>query len=420
MKKLLQILLRWEARLILKKYKPLIVAVTGSVGKTSAKEAIYEALRKTYKTYRSFGNYNTEVGVPLSIAGTYDREIRGFWQYFLALSKGKLRILFRDKKYPQVLVLEYGADRPGDIRYLVKHFPPNIAVATAIGEIPAHLEYYKNRNELIAEKTALVKKLTPREVAVLNIDDPDVSEMAEKTEGRIIAYGTDEKADIKASGISVKSGASLDDFGLQFKLEAQGKVIPVFVSGLIASHFVYSLLAAVAVGLELKVGILEIVNALSEFQTPPGRMRLLEGIKKTVLIDDSYNSSPIAAIKALGILKELKGARKIAVLGDMLELGEKTEDAHREIGLETGKFGLDFLVTAGMRAKFIADEAKLYGVPEDKVLSFETSDDARLPVQNLLKQGDVVLVKGSRGMRMEKIVREIMAEPERADELLVH
>src|SRR3989338_4278362 len=205
MKKLLQILLRWEARLILKKYKPLIVAVTGSVGKTSAKEAIYEALRKTYKTYRSFGNYNTEVGVPLSIAGTYDREIRGFWQYFLALSKGKLRILFRDKKYPQVLVLEYGADLPGDIRYLVRHFPPNIAVATAIGEIPAHLEYYKNRNELIAEKTALVKKLTPREVAVLNIDDPDVSEMAEKTEGRIIAYGTDEKADIKASGISVKS-----------------------------------------------------------------------------------------------------------------------------------------------------------------------------------------------------------------------
>lgn len=420
MKKLLQIFLRWEAWLILKKYKPLIVAVTGSVGKTSTKEAIYEALRKTYKIYRSFGNYNTGVGVPLSIVGTYDHEVRGFWQYFLALGKGKLRILFRDKKYPQVLVLEYGADRPGDIRYLVKHFPPKIAVVTAIGEIPAHLEYYKNRDELVAEKTALVKKLTSREVAVLNIDDPDVSEMAKKTEGRIVAYGTHEKADIKASGISVKSGASFENFGLQFKLEAQGKVIPVFVSGLVAPHFVYSLLAAVAVGLELKVGILEIVNALSEFRTPPGRMRLLEGIKKTILIDDSYNSSPIAAIRALEVLKELKGARKIAVLGDMLELGGKTEDAHREIGLEAGKLNFDYLITVGPRAKFIAGEAKLYGMAEEKILSFETSDEARMPVQNLLKQDDVVLVKGSRGMHMEKIVKEIMAEPERADELLVH
>lgn len=420
MRKILSIFLRLQAKLILRRYKPLIIAVTGSVGKTSTKEAIFSVVKKSRASYRSFGNYNTEVGVPLSIVGLYDHEVRGAWQYLKALGRGKMRILFGVTSYPEVLVLEYGADRPGDIRYLVKHFPPQIAVVTAIGQIPVHLEYYKSRQELVAEKTNIVKKLRESDLAIINLDDADVAAMARKTKARVVTYGLDRRADVRASSVDVKSGLELADFGMQFKLEVAGKTVPVFVPGLVGTHLVYSLLAAAAVGLSQKISILDIVQSLAEFQTPPGRMRLLPGIKKTILIDDSYNSSPIAASRALDGLDLIKGGRKIAVLGDMLELGEKTEDAHRALGLEAGKLNFDFLVTVGPRAKFIADEARIYGFPQENLLSYDTADDARLPVQKILKQGDIVLVKGSRGMHLEKVVKEIMAEPARAGELLVH
>lgn len=418
MRKILRFKLRILAKRLLRKYKPVIVAVTGSVGKTTTKEAIFTVIQKSFPAYRSFGNYNTDIGVPLSIVATYDHQVTGSFGYFLALCKGFGRYLTR-QKYPKILVLEYAADRPGEIRYLVKHFPPQIAVVTAIGEIPVHLEYYKSRAEIVAEKTALVKNLKADDTAVLNADEWDVLDMKNQTKAKVVTCGLSPDAQIRASGVNIKSGENLSEWGLQFKLEMQGKVVPVFVQGVIGAHMVYSMLAAAAVGERLNVGVLEIVGQMQEIKPVAGRMNLLAGIKNTVIIDDTYNSSPIAAEKALEALKQVYGKRKIAVLGDMLELGEKTEDAHRKIGLEAAKNNVDYLVTVGLRSKFMAETGRSYGMQSDRILSFENADEARLPIQNLLKPGDTVLVKGSQGMRMEKIVKEIMSEPEKAGSLLV-
>lgn len=405
-----KIILRLLARATLKKYKPVVIAVTGSVGKTTTKEAIFTVLEKSFSTRKSPGNFNTETGVPLSILGS-NRSLfaffKGLWELAVPVN------------YPKVLVLEYAADRPGDIRYLVKHFPPDIAVVTSIGKIPVHLEFYKNREELVAEKTLLVKNLKAAQNAVLNIDDPDVAEMARQTKAHVISYGIKTAAAVKASGITVKSGPDISEWGLQFKLEVRGKVVPVFVPGMVGEHLLYCLLAAAAVAGELEISVLDIVNNLQNFQRPAGRLNPLPGVKDTIILDDTYNSSPIAASRALAALKEVYGKRKIAVLGDMLELGERTEDAHREIGLEAAQLPIDFLVTVGLRSKFTADEALAYGMSKNAVLSFDSADEARLPVQDLMRPGDTILVKGSRAMKMEKIVREIMAEPGRADELLV-
>lgn len=405
-----RLILRVLAKAILKKYKPVVIAVTGSVGKTSTKEAIFTVLKKSFSVRKSPRNYNTDTGVPLSILGS-DRSmpavLKGFWQ------------LVWPARYPRIIVLEYAADRPGDIRYLAKHFPPDLAVVTAIGEIPVHLEFYKTRRELVAEKSELVKKLKPGKIAVLGIDDPDVAAMQNLTRARVLTYGIENQADVKAGPLTLKTGPDVSEWGMQFKLSTNGKVVPVFAANVIGPHLVYPLLAAAAVAAELKINLLEIVRQIEEFVPVPGRLNPLAGIKNTVIIDDTYNSSPIAAQKALEVLKALPGKRKIAALGDMLELGEKTESAHRQIGLAAAELPVDYLVTVGARSKFIAEEAESYGMPKDRIMSFADSDEARLPIQDLIKPGDVILVKGSRAMRMEKIVREIMAEPGRADELLV-
>ena len=187
MRKILQIILRWEARWILWKYKPRIVAVTGSVGKTSTKEAIFTVLQDSFRVRKSEGNLNTEIGVPLTIIGFPSG--KGSYLRWLAIIFAGLRQVFFKIIYPEILVLEYGADRPGDIKYLVENFAPTIGVVTAIGKTPVHLEFYKDRQQLVAEKANLIKSLPATGVAVLNADDKDVAEMKFLTKGEAVTFG---------------------------------------------------------------------------------------------------------------------------------------------------------------------------------------------------------------------------------------
>jgi UDP-N-acetylmuramoyl-tripeptide--D-alanyl-D-alanine ligase len=421
-KKIIEWKLRLLAKWVLKKYRPQVIGITGSVGKTSTKEAVFTVLSSKFRVGKNIKNYNNELGVPLSILGSesgYKNPLA--WIYVFLKALGLL--LFRKKDYPEIMVLEMGADKPGDIRYLTKLAPCHIGVITAIGHV--HEEFFGSLEKIIREKQILVTHLKKDDWAVLNADDALVMEVKDKIKARISTFGFSEGAEVRAAEPAVSAGPSPDPWvdvqikGLSFKLMYQGSSIPVFLPSVLGEHQVYSALAAAAVGLALGVNGADISAALKNYKSPPGRMNLIPGIKHTSIIDDTYNSSPMAARAALSVLKKINvSGRKIAVFGDMLELGEFTESGHREVG-EAVPGAADILVTVGDKAGFIGDEAAKRGLPSDKIHGFDNTYEAGKYIQETLRQGDIILVKGSQGARMERVVKELMSEPLQAKELLI-
>lgn len=413
LKKLLAFTLKTFSRLILWRYKPVIIGVTGNVGKTSTKEAIFTVLSSRFKVRRSIKNYNNEIGVPLTIIGckTAGKSIFG-WLWIFA--KAEWLFSFKTKKYPQVLILEMGADRPGDIRYLTKFVRGQIGIVTAIGQIPVHLEFFKSPEHLAKEKTALISSLPEKGIAVLNYDDPLVMEMAKKTRAEVISFALNHEADISASDITQQ----LPDAKIFFKVNYQGSTVPFQLNNVIGVYQIMPVLAAAAVALKFGLNLVEISELIKKYQPLAGRMRLLDGIKNTLLIDDSYNASPAATLAALQSLEPIKNKRKVVVLGDMLELGRQTERAHRLVGREVAKRA-DLFIAVGQRMRLAVEEAQKQGMAKGRIFCFDSSEQAKKTVQQEIEQGDVVLIKGSQSMRMERIVEEIMAEPQRAKELLV-
>jgi len=421
-KKILCFILKILARATLWRYKPLVIGVTGSVGKTAAKEAIYAVLKEKFGVRRNIKNYNNEIGAPLTILGQISCG-DSVWRWLQTLLIGFFEILYA-KNYPKILVLEMGADKMGDIAYLTDFIKCHVGVITAIGEIPVHVEFFQGADQVAKEKANLVRGLDKGGWAVLNYDDQRVRAMARKTPAQIFTYGFDEKADLRASNFEQRLD-DLSDVGMSFKVDYQGSNVPVRLSGLCAQHQVYAVLAGMAVGLIFKLNLVEIAQALKSITPYSGRLRLLRGIKKTWIIDDTYNSSPSSSLKALELLGRMSNlrtdgepGRKIAALGDMLELGAFSEEAHRKIGANVAK-AADILLAVGEKSIFMADEAKKNGLAQERAWYFADSEDAGRELQDMIKEGDIILVKGSQGMRMEKIVKELMAEPERAKELLV-
>lgn len=403
------------------RYKPLVIGVTGSVGKTAAKETIYAVLKDKFGVRRNIKNYNNEIGAPLTILGQAGCG-HSPWRWLQALLVGFFEILYT-KNYPKILVLEMGADKIGDIAYLTDFIKCHVGVITAIGEIPVHVEFFQGADQVAKEKANLVRGLDKGGWAVLNYDDQRVRAMTRRTPAQIFTYGFDEKADLRASNFEQHLD-DLNNVGLSFKVDYQGSNVPVRLRGFCARHQVYAVLAGMAVGLIFKMNLVEIAQALNSVEPYPGRLRLIRGIKRTWLIDDTYNSSPSSSLGALELLAKMTNARedgepgrKIVALGDMLELGAFTEEAHRQIGAKAAKVA-DILLAVGEKSIFMADEAKKNGLPHDCVWYFADSEDAGRELQDLIKEGDIILVKGSQSMRMEKIVKELMAEPERAKDLL--
>jgi UDP-N-acetylmuramoyl-tripeptide--D-alanyl-D-alanine ligase len=411
--------------MILKKYRPEIIGITGSVGKTSAKEVVFAVLAKKFRVRKNIKNYNNEIGVPLTIIGSESGN-KNIFSWIRIFFKATRLILFTDKNYPQKLVLEMGADHPGDIKYLVELAPCKIGVITAIGDMgPVHMEFFKNIEQLVNEKANIVKHLSKDDMAVLNQDDARVIQMKDKISARIITYGFDEASDVRASDVSIADHVEIGEkeliTGVRFKLHYKDSMIPIVLPHIMGSHQIYSALCGAAVGITYEINLADIAEALRGFTPPPGRMRLIPGIKHTVIIDDTYNSSPVAAIAALKTLETIQietGKHKYAVLGDMAELGKYTEEGHEKVGEYVARVA-DVLVTIGEKAKIIAESARKNNMIEDRVFEFDDAERAGRFVQERLKEGDLVLVKGSQSVRAEKVVKELMAEPLRAEELLV-
>ena len=409
------------AKKILVKYQPDIVGITGSYGKTSTKEAIYTVLSSTYSVRQNLKNYNNELGVPLSIIGK-ESGGKSFFKWLGVIIAAWSLLLFKNHHYPKMLVLEMAADHPGDIKYLVKMAPPKVGVITAIG--PVHLEFFKKVEKVLDEKKAIITKLPEDGFAVLNADDNYVMSVDNQTKAKIMSYGFDDDSEVKASDQVIFSELPEEVEkrikGVSFKLHYQGTTVPVFLPDVLGKHQIYSALAAAAVGIAFNINLVDIAEALKKWQSPNGRMKIIDGIKHTVLIDDSYNSSPVACEMALDVLARIPsdGKKKFAALGDMAELGEYMEEGHYLVG-KKAVGTCDYLITVGEAAKMIAEQAKKSGMAEDRVFSFGTPDRAGRFIQERIKQGDIVLIKGSQVSRMEKIVKELMAEPLRAKELLV-
>ncbi len=423
MKYIFQKILAILAKATLWRYRPMIVAITGSVGKTSTKEAIFTVLRTRYRVRRSEKNYNTEIGVPLTILGIPHCG-RNIFKWLFVIMRSVMRVIIRAHEYPQVLVLEMAADRPGDIAYLTKLAPPFIGVITAIGEIPVHVEFFAGPRAVAEEKTKLIQTLPADGFAVLNYDDAILAAMQSRTSAKVIFCGFRDGAHVRIRNYELHVSRAEDVPGISFKLEYAGNSAGVKLSNTFGKQQASAASAAAAVGLALKMSMSEIASALLSYQSPPGRLKLLRGNKQTSILDDTYNASPASTLAALEVLEQFPASRRIAVLGDMLELGSWTEEAHRMIGRRVAQ-AADLFLAVGERMKFALDEVSRAGMkerrqpPESRVFWLATAREAGQKLEALLKAGDVVLVKGSQGLRMERVVEEVLAEPEKAGLLLV-
>lgn len=428
MRNILQYILKILAIITIWRYRPLIIGVTGSVGKTGAKEAIYSVLNERFNTRRNIKNYNNEIGAPLTVLGSDvspETTFGGLLGWLKIFSKSLINIIYQ-RNYPEILVLELGVSKPDDMKYLMSFLPVKIGVFTAIGEFPSHLEFFSGINKLVEEKSLLIKSLPDDGLAVLNYDDSLVKQVGSDLSEKIKTtyYGFGEGADLRIENYELRvDDIEKGDFGINFKLDYQGSFVPVRLIRVLGKHQVFSAAVAASVGLFFNLNLVDISEALKDYYSLPGRTNLIKGIKQTWIIDDTYNASPLSTESSLEILNELglkslNQARKIAVLGDMMELGVKTESGHRTVGKKAAEIA-DLIFTVGSRARFIADEAKQNGFSKDKIFEFSKAEDAGLPLQQEMQKADIILIKGSRSMRMEKIIKEIMSEPEKADKLLI-
>ncbi len=420
LKKLLIGLLMLEARAVVKRCKPHIVAVTGSVGKTSTKDAIYSVIAMGSYVRKSEKSFNGDIGLPLTILGQpnpWNNPLRWIENVvdglFLALSASR---------YPQWLVLEIGADRPGDIRRVAQWLRVDVAVITRLPEVPVHVEFFDSPEAVIEEKASLINALVPEGVLVLYGDDERAAEFARRVgHKKVSTFGFSSSCDVRVEDFKIlfEEGVERWPIGMSARIRIRGSSAPVEIVGTLGSHAMLPALAAAAVGDAVGRSLPDIVGALKSYEPPPGRMHLIEGVKNSLIIDDTYNSSPAAVVAALDtlVLAAPRG-RKIAVLGDMLELGRHSVEEHRKIGAHVAKTS-DLLVTIGFRARDIVAGALDGGFSEQNILQFENAERAGEELEELVVPGDCILVKGSQSMRMERTVLELMAYPERAEQLLV-
>jgi len=410
------------AKAILAKYQPKIVGITGSVGKTSAREAIAAVLSAKFRVRQSLKNYNNEFGAPLSIIGV-ESPGKNIFGWLAVFWRAAGLLLIKDKKYPEILVLEMGVDKIGDMDYLNSFIDCDAAVVTGIG--PVHLEALGSVEKIVEEKGKIFKKLRKNGWAIINFDDEKYQELSVLSKARVVSYGFKEGASVRATNLLFKfeETRNLDQLlGLTFKVSYGGAMVPIVLPQVIGTAAVFAGLAAIAVGVVFDLNLVEIAAALKNFSSPSGRMKLIKGIKNTLLIDDTYNASPLSSLSAINFISRIETAkpfRRVAVLGDMLELGALSVESHAAVGAAIAKAKFDLLVTVGERSRDINRAAIANGMPETQVFHFAHNGEAGIFVQDRIKEGDLILIKGSQGARMEQIVKELMAEPLRAGELLV-
>lgn len=416
LRSILQKMLAKAARDIIRSRRPHVIGITGSVGKTTTKEAIAAVVAARFELRSTYKNYNNEIGLPLTIIGaaTPGRSLSG---WLAIINQAKRIVRDHSLPYPEMLVLEMGIDHPGDMDILTSIAPPSCAVITRLGT--AHVEFFNSLADLHAEKLKLEQALPDDGCFIYNYEDERLRQAGQYSSRRTISYGFTRAADVAAEHLVFNFS---DNPGASFKLVYQGSAVPVNIPGIISRPGVLAALAAAAVGFNYGLNAIEISQALRNFQGPAGRMRLLENSFNGILIDDTYNASPEAARESLDTLAEIDRdsyRRSWAVLGDMRELGDESAKAHREIGQYVVDKNIDRLVTVGAEALTIAEEARKQGMEEANIYAFDSSEEAADFLAESVEAGDALLIKGSQAVRLERITKKLLKDPSRADELLV-
>jgi len=413
-------ILTWEAKLVLKKYKPKIIAVTGSVGKTSTKDTIFTVLSHFFFVRKSEKSFNSDLGVPLTILGCPNG-----WNNPLVWIKNiaeGLALIALPNHYPTWLVLEVGADRPGDIEKLSTWIKPDVCVITRLSKVPVHVEFFPNPEAVYKEKGFLVQALKRDGILILNADDEDVLAYRDLYEGNTVLYGASSVSEVIGTTFRTLYATRETDkkpIGISFDVSYKEEKSDIEIHGGLGVQQMYPALAACAVAVSQNLALSKIAHTLKAHNTSRGRMKIIPGLKYTTLIDDTYNSSPVAAFEALKTLEGIvTSGRKIAVLGDMLELGAFSLEEHKKIGRQAATIAT-ILITIGVRARGIAEGALNEGFPEDKIFQYEDAQKAGKELELMMKENDVVLIKGSQGIRMEKTVEEVMENPMMKERLLV-
>lgn len=403
-------LLRYLAKNRLKKIRPKIVGVTGSAGKTSAKDAIASVLERRFLVHKSPGGYNSDFGTLLTIL----EKPSGFSsieKWAAILFKCLIENFQRPEPY-DVLVMEMGIDYPGGMSEILEVVKPEVMVFLNVKEVHRGEGQFKNREHIFDEKSKACYLVPKDGWVILNHDDMFVRQLENKLPAQVIKIGREDGADLRATNISA------DDRGLKFTLEYEGKALPVHLPNILGECHVTIALAAIAVGFVNGLNWKTIEAGLADFQMPKGRMSRIEGKNGSLIIDSSYNASPDTVEEALKILAMFHG-RKIAALGTMNELGELAESAHIKIG-KTAAGLADLLILVGKHAEDIAEGAARAGMPKSMIHVFRTSREAGNFLSGMIEKNDVILAKGSQNeVRMEQLVKICMKNPERARELLV-
>jgi UDP-N-acetylmuramoyl-tripeptide--D-alanyl-D-alanine ligase len=354
-----------------RKYRTPLVALTGSNGKTTTKEMIAACLETTFPILKTKGNLNNLIGLPLTLLTLTEKE--------------------------RVVVLEMGMNVPGEIRRLTEIAEPDVGLITNIQEV--HLEGMESLERLKEEKGELFRKMRRDGTILVNQDDPRVVDLASDYPGQKITFGIEHPAEVMAKEIRL-GGAE----GTFFTLILEGEAMEIHLR-LLGRHFIPNALSAIAAACLFGVEVKQVKEALENFQSIPMRMEIVPLKGGKTLINDAYNANPHSMELALETLVEAKGEGKaIAVLGDMLELGNFTKEAHEQLGEKVSELSIDFLLALGEEAPIVVESAIRHGFPLERVRVVESHSEAISILKQMIQNGDWILVKGSRRMAMEKIV----------------
>ena len=406
LKIIIRSILEHKVKRYFKKHKPTLVVVTGSVGKTSTKTAIATVLSEKLRVRAHDGNHNADISVPLALLGIdYPDNIRSPRQWLTVLGAMNLRI--KEEKDVDVIVQELGTDKPGEIVHFGNYLKPDIAVVTAVSD--EHMEFFGTLDTVAKEELAVAKysKLT-----VVNRDDVDTKYASYAETASIDTYGLGEKAEYR---LTVEPANPLDGRIGKLRTPEWGEV-PVSLQ-LIGDHSLKAAAAAACVAAKLGMTSQHVAVGLSKIRPTKGRMQLLKGLNETTLIDDTYNASPLAVSAALSTLYTIETPQRIAILGDMNELGNASAPAHEKVGLLCDPAKLEWVVTIGEQsAKYLAPAALNKGC---QVKSFMTPYQAGGFVHSVLRPGAVVLAKGSQnGVFAEEALKVLLHSTEDEERLV--
>lgn len=401
--KLLWTVFRIPAQILLFRFKPKIIAITGSTGKTTTKDAIYWVLSKNKKIRKlgirkNQGNLNTELGVPLTILGFSKAPVGIGWLGYIVLAY--LKAIFTII-YPKILILEMAADKPGDIEYLISFCKPETSVITNVG--PAHLEAFGTIQKIALEKAILLKDLESKNTAILNYDNEYTRKMGLETKASVVYFGKSSEANIFIDEIQQTKN------GLSAKVHYSGSTAPIFMKS-IGESIIYAALISIGVTCEVfNINLLEATKNLADFTPSKNRGGVFIGKKSCRIIDDTYNANPLSMHAAFDYLniQARKDKKRIIIIGEMLELGDESAKYHQQVGREAGQKA-DYVLAVGKEADNYIKGAKQTIGNINNLKQFDTPTKAAEFILNIISKDDIILIKGSRGAKMERAVNVLL------------